>query len=492
VTEPYINDRTIRLYQGGALPLLREMPDESVDMAVTSPPFWALRDYGTGRWEGGDPACDHRPRPKRDARELTRRPGLPGKALTSWTDRDATPMGNECTKCGAVSIDSQIGLEDTPDEWVASLVEVFREVRRLLRPHGCLLLECGDSYNSNAPGGMSGSTLSKGGVQPRSSRGVAKKPGSLKPKDLVGQPWSLAFALREDGWWLRGAYIWDRPNPMPESVTDRCTTSHTTVFHLTKSMHYFWDPDAIAEPVAGTAHSRGRGSSPKGEREARVEGRHVGWDASVTELLPTKNARSVWSIPTEPSGIGLCSVCHAFWPRNAPDQHCGADVIAHYAAFPVALAEKAIRAASSEFGYCPDCRSPWIRMVEKGAPELGANTWSAAGAGSYDLDAGGYTDKSLETNSTLKHVRAHETVGWEATCECGGLPVPGIVLDPFAGSGTTFVAARRLGRHAVGTELNPHYCEMTARRLEIPDAIERAAATAAEPTQLVIGSGEQS
>ena len=202
---------------------------------VTSPPYWGLRDYGTGEWDGGDPACGHT--------AIRRGHGENEKQATSaGTSRDQI-TGEDCRKCGARRIDQQIGLEETPEAWCARLVEVFREVRRVLRPDGVCWVNIGDSYADGAQPDATTRTQCWRSMQDRDA-GETRWPmatmieadreqrvrSGLKPKDLVGQPWLLAFALRADGWWLRSEIIWAKPNPMPESVptarprrTSRCS-----------------------------------------------------------------------------------------------------------------------------------------------------------------------------------------------------------------------------------------------------------------------------
>lgn len=593
---PYLEADGLSIHLGDAVKTLQAMPAESVDCAVTSPPFYGLRDYGTGRWDGGDPECEHK-------QPSGSRQGSSGvRADRSFTA--TRPYREECLLCGAKRVDEQIGLEDNLDDWLVRLVEVFREVRRVLRPWGVLLLECGDSYEAGTRVDRRPSrTLdrySDHGYWSDASIGKRTSAG-LKTKDLIGQPWMLAFALRADGWWLRHGYIWDKPNPLPESVDDRCTTAHSYVFHLAKSgdatfwthrdrpgtltqpepdyvwvprnaptgehekgiggwaagegphdavgfaqngrgqshhdahagqteeyaesrepvegwrrinlwdgHDYFWDKTAIAELASENTHARGKGSGVKQAGTAAGQGIRGNEDfgGSIREVLPTRNARSVWRIPTEPSGMGICRVCRHYWPRNAPATHCGKDVTAHYAAFPTELAEKAIKAATSERGICAECGAPWVRAVRKGDPELAANTWSPEGGGAYDLDVGGWDARPLgKEGSTLKYVRTTETVGWRPVCDCSyrcdvaactgcryceerrtraAEPVPSVVLDPFGGSGTTLLAARKLGRHALMVELSDDYAELAARRLAMPEAVERAAETAQESTQLLL------
>jgi DNA modification methylase len=215
------------IHTGDCAAILQTLPANSVQCCVTSPPYYGLRDYGH---------------------------------------------------------DGQIGLEETPEAYVAKMVEVFREVRRLLRNDGTLWLNIGDSYAAQA----------------------GKTPQGIKPKDLIGIPWMLAFALRADGWYLRQDIIWHKPNPMPESVTDRCTKAHEYLFLLSKAERYFYDSDAIREPLSAATIERDktpRGRSQNGGGSAESL---AGFDYSreglgnMTSNPKGRNRRSVWSITTQP------------------------------------------------------------------------------------------------------------------------------------------------------------------------------------------------
>jgi len=267
-----VDDAGLTLYEGDCRAVLPTLPEASVHCVVTSPPYWGLRDYG---------------------------------------------------------VEGQIGLEPTPEAWLATMVEVFREVRRVLRDDGTLWLNLGDSYASPPSDhpqryfNGQGATYERGGA-PSSHRGQGQtrriSVQNLKPKDLVGQPWRLALALQADGWYLRADIIWHKPNPMPESVTDRPTKAHEYVFLLTKSARYFYDADAVREPSApGTVERFGNGGAPRLVGKAYHRDRH---DAVSAELLAGRNLRSVWTIPTAPY----------------PD--------AHFATFPPELARRCIVAGS--------------------------------------------------------------------------------------------------------------------------------------------------
>lgn len=218
-----------KLYRGDCLKILRRLPDESVQCCVTSPPYWGLRDYGTGTWQGGDAKCEHKVRLKVSPSELKVNPRSGSHQQEGFRE--------QCPRCGARRIDQQLGLEPTPESYVARMVEVFAEVKRVLRDDGVMFLNIGDSYAGSGKGGNP-----EGSQWPKFSGREASKevnsaivPIGLKAKNLVGIPWRLAFALQADGWYLRSDIIWHKPNPMPESVRDRPTKAHEYVFLMSKS-----------------------------------------------------------------------------------------------------------------------------------------------------------------------------------------------------------------------------------------------------------------
>ena len=316
-----------QILQGDALEVLRTLPAESVQCVVTSPPYFGLRDYGTAEWDGGETDCDHRSPTMREGRNENRAKLAGSEATNSAQLLLAARTG--CGKCGATRIDRQIGLESTPAEYVAKMVDVFREVRRVLRKDGVCWLNIGDSYAGGTGGYGPASTLSGYTSEETKHRKaydnvIIRKPSNgLKPKDLIGVPWRLAFALQADGWYLRQDIIWAKPNPMPESVTDRCTKAHEYVFLLSKSERYFYDANAISEQVTDSPIERltqpnldnqvgsfrvpGKTNGPmKAVGSAHMQGtpRNDGdrWrmaDGGVAER-GTRNKRSVWTITTEP------------------------------------------------------------------------------------------------------------------------------------------------------------------------------------------------
>ena len=424
---------SVLLVNGNALQI--PLADESVQCVVTSPPYYSLRDY---------------------------------------------------------QVAGQIGLEASPEAYVDRLVEVFREVWRVLRPDGTLWLNLGDSY---AGSGGAGGDYDEGGLragQPR-YEGTARRsfrrdkaavvaahnPIGPKPKDLIGIPWRVAFALQADGWWLRSDIIWSKSNPMPESVQDRPTKSHEYVFLLSKSATYYYDADAIREEGSPETPKRllrgvsdhhkningAPGQPPHSMNQPRVNAkysfaRNVNEDAPPgqqkqhradredIEYSGSRNRRTVWNIATAPySG-------------------------AHFATFPPALVEPCIRAGTSERGCCPQCGKPWERVVERKNDER--------------IDTNDFEERIAQLDTGMVGGRAgisnHTTTGWAPGCDCHIdpecnereplTPVPCVVFDPFAGSGTTVMVARALGRHGIGLDLSYPYLHDQARaRLQL-DALD--------------------
>jgi DNA modification methylase len=292
-----IEDLKNEIICGDSLEVLKTIPDESIDCCITSPPYWGLRDYGTGNWVGGSPECKHQ-MPRNNGRVT------PG-------DKQSTNAGSQpdtwktCGKCGATKEDQQIGLEKTPEEYVAKMVEVFREIKRVLKKEGTLWLNLGDTYSATRWTNKAGTGFQ--GEGSASNVRIEKETG-LQPKNLTGIPWLVAFALQKDGWILRQDIIWHKPNPMPESVTDRCTKSHEYIFLLAKSQKYYFDNDAIKEPANydGRKDTVMKGSEkykdhimPNGSPQTVASGRHERWNKDK-EGNYIRNKRSVWTVNTKP------------------------------------------------------------------------------------------------------------------------------------------------------------------------------------------------
>jgi len=322
---------------GDAIALIKDVPDEHVNCVVTSPPYYGLRDYGH---------------------------------------------------------DGQIGLEKSPKEYVEKLVELFREIHRILKKDGTVWLNLGDSYNGSGGPGSQWDNKNTKGIKSgnfKKFNNPNKSVGNLKPKDLIGIPWRVAFALQADGWYLRQDIIWHKPNPMPESVKDRCTKAHEYIFLLSKSAKYYYDAEAIMEDATGfdgrkdtyfkggvkydgfneqTMLSRGherwryKNLKEKGQQTHTMHEKRA--NGLQDELSPIRNKRSVWTVTTKPYKE------------------------AHFATYPQDLIKP---------------------------------------------------------------------------CILAGCPENGIVFDPFMGSGTTAVVARKLNRNYLGIELNPEYVKLSEERI---------------------------
>lgn len=254
-------------------------------VALRPPPYYGLRDYGTGTWVGGDPDCPHKRLSKYSENTIT------GHAQEELIGNVGDAIYKTvCPLCGAVREDKQIGLEESPEEYIERLVSVFREVKRVLKPEGTLWVNIGDSYNGNKTGNTE-VNKHKGVVTDTFKK---KKWGGAKSKDLIGIPWLLAFALRNDGWYLRQDIIWHKPNPMPESVKDRCTKSHEYIFLLSKSPKYYFDYEAIQETATTGESVRDKNAEgyqadyPNGDRFS--SGLHVYGEGGK------RNKRDVWSV----------------------------------------------------------------------------------------------------------------------------------------------------------------------------------------------------
>jgi DNA modification methylase len=425
-----------QLHLGDCLDVLPTLPAGSVQCVVTSPPYFGLRDYGTADWQGGDAECDHL-----QALGGTRQSGRDRAASNGKFHDAATPIEalalpyrSTCGKCGAVRKDSQIGLEPTPAAYVAKMVAVFREVRRVLRDDGTVWLNLGDSYASSTKG--SGGSSAKQDSNAGSFYASRSFCHDVKDKDLLGIPWRVAFALQDDGWYLRSDIIWHKPNPMPESVKDRPTRAHEYVFLLTKQARYYYDAEAIAEPATGYD---GRNDTTIKQSSKYVGGAfqfagngHERWKWDENGA-PVRNARSVWSIATQPR----------------PE--------AHFAAFPDELARRCILAGTSAKGCCAQCGAPWERFVESHIEYTQkTHTHPKYGdGGQFGVMAAARHQSGHIPGRTVK-----DSESWQPTCACAAEVVPCTVLDPFAGRGTTLSVAINYGRSAVGIELNPEYAKL--------------------------------
>jgi len=449
---PYYQDEWVTIHNQDFR--TNDLPDESVQCVVTSPPYWGLRKYsGEQDLIWGDNDCEHEwgnelwaTSGRNDSGET--RPNFHGQAAGYGGERKVS-QGNFCSLCGAWK--GAYGLELTPEMYVQHTIEILREIRRVLRKDGVVFWNIGDSYWGGK--GQSGQPMSAATQQERCDRGesinqsqhqmeMATRPQDgkhsiLKPKDLCLIPFRVAIAAQEDGWWVRSIIIWSKPNPMPESVTDRPTESHEYILMLTKSKKYYWDADAVREPHLPVSIAR----TKYGWHGNLCEGHSMGGIKDVDKMETChpngRNIRTVWEFPTQP------------YPE------------AHFAVFPEKLPEICIKAATPEVGCCSKCGAPWERVVEKTKIPVG-NTRTR-----YDLkDNGG----RLALHRQGVRGEGHEdyippkTLGWQPTCKCNADKVPSLVLDPFMGSGTVLWVSKKLNRKAVGFDTSEEYCQLSLER----------------------------
>lgn len=282
-SDVYYRDAHIELRLGDATAVMGTLPAGSVDCVVTSPPYWGLRDYGTATWSGGNPRCQH---------ALGNTPYQRRSPKASYPADAVKTRQKRCRRCGAACHDLQYGHEPTPEKYVDQLRQAFREVWRILTPDGTVWLNLGDSYSSNSDG----YTVARRGTPRQPSyRPIA----SVTHKCLVGMPWRLAFALQSDGWIIRNAIVWNKPNSMPESIQDRLSARYEMLFLLVKQRHYHFDLDAIREPYTT-------------DRPLRRKTHYAGNKPNTINMYWTphakgKNPGDVWSISTRPLHEAHCA-----------------------------------------------------------------------------------------------------------------------------------------------------------------------------------------
>ena len=434
-----------------------DLPDESVQMCVTSPPYWGLRKYAGLPdliW-GGEKDCQHEwvdsslPVSGGVGDYEVGRVGN-AKARTASHERKES---NTCSLCGAWK--GAYGLEPQPELYIAHTIEILREVRRVLRKDGVVFWNIGDSYYG---GGTAGSAKGFNGKQGtnRGSLNMIGKPlmnsDILKPKDLCLIPFRVAIAAQEQGWWVRSVIIWNKPNPMPSSVTDRPSTSHEYILMLTKSARYYWDAEAVREPIAYPDRAFSINHLDIRKDKDNQDSYSIGsqaQDAYYSKLRdklnagePTgRNLRSVWTFPTQ----------------GYPE--------AHFATYPEKLVEICVKAATPEVGCCSKCGKPWVRMVEKQTTTEMRKQYGGDNSGGGSPERLEHGQVSIHGNAPTHDLNGKtKTLGWQPQCKCNADKIPSIVLDPFCGSGTSLKVAAGLNRRAIGYELSQTYCDLAVER----------------------------
>ena len=460
-----------RILEGDVLLRLKDLASESVDVCITSPPYWGLRDYGIAPviW-GSVNGCGHEwgdilPGEARGGS------GTPAKNGNGEGYARGEARGCFCVLCGAWS--GQLGLEPTFQLYVKHIVGIFSEVKRVLKPTGSLYLNLGDTYS-----GSHGNTEdypsskdAKGKAESMPKRSLPSKT-SVQAKCLIGIPERIMLAMIDDGWILRNKIVWSKPNHMPSSVKDRYANGYETVFFFSKSQRYYFDLDSVREPhkmqenrPPGVVRAREWGydtklsehpeaylSRPKQDSVIDASGQpkrtYSGFNSRYDDENPPnggKNPGDVWSINTRPY----------------PD--------AHFATFPESLVERPVK-ASCPAQVCSKCGKARERIVKV---DVDASNLKRFEGYRPMWDATYKTEKSQKDSDHVRPISAmfqdtlkkqRRTIGW-TDCGCRAPFVPGVVLDPFMGSGTTGLVALKFARSFIGIEIKPEYVELAKRRL---------------------------
>lgn len=439
-----ILDNLRTIYHGDSRDM-KEIPDESIQCVVTSPPYWGLRKYAGCPdliW-GGKDDCRHEwgdlVRGKEYGRHDTNDPSSTNfGAWANWDGDTGNNAGHYCLKCGAWR--GQFGLEPTIELYVAHTLVFLKEIWRVLRKDGVVFWNVGDSYMSHAGdrnkvGGFQANP-NKERLEAESSMSMIKRTtDALKDKDLCLIPYRVALAAQQQGWWVRSAIIWNKPNPMPESVTDRPTNAYEHIFLFTKSARYYWDMEAVREPHIRLWEPETNNPGWLNGSAKYVAAGISGGSGFKNDPNPSgRNLRDVWTFPTK--------------------GYSGA----HFAVFPPEIPERCIKAGTPEYGCCDKCGSPYERIIKKEN-----NTRTMGDPKLYKSNPVPGDDRELGGGACGENLT--QTLGWQQTCKCkNSNPVPSTVLDPFSGSGTTLLVAAKLGIKAIGYELSDKYQDLIVDR----------------------------
>jgi len=424
----------LTILNGHVLSALATIPNDTVDLIVTSPPYWGLRDYGEETiaiWDG-DAECEHEWGALERGHHIGQVPQTKDQVASGSKD-----SGAFCSKCGAWH--GQLGLEPSLELYTKHLLQITAELKRVLKPTGVLFWNHGDSYSASG----------ERDVSRWSSKEIASRPPirekTLPAKCLCLQNYRLILRMiDEQGWILRNAVIWNKTNHMPSSVKDRFTNGYEPIFMLTKSKRYWFDLDAVREPHKYLESEQKRQDFTDkvhyGGQDIEMRGKNRYARSRIDDFNPLgKNPGDVWTMNTQPF----------------PD--------AHFAVFPEELPERCIKCGCPR-EICTQCGKARVRITERDSPDEHIRRLDQdrkiRGAGfEYVEGLGG------QRHQDWLNSHPQQTIGW-TTCSCANPEYrPGIVLDPFLGSGTTMKVARRLGMSCIGIEISPKYVAMAKREV---------------------------
>jgi len=499
------------LRHGDCREVLGSLPAESVNCVVTSPPFWGLRKY-TGNQElvWGDNHCEEHEWgeeikiPRHHAGETN--PGLEAhtKDRGAWSDSG----GAFCSRCNAWR--GGLGLEPTPELFISHLIEILEAIKRVLRKDGVVFWNLDDTRQGGGMGHSSQSAEEFIAAYPKQGSlkamttpeeratlsGLRRKHPIIKAKDLCLIPERFLIRAQEAGWYVRSKIIWAASNPMPESATDRPTDAYQLIYMLTKSPRYWYDQEAVREQHSRDWWNEGwanrQGFNPKAEADlehslGHSRGGKKKWSESYSPS--GRNLRNVFCFPTQGFFLQMCAKCkriyepeqyrrlptegkshsvYAYWGQDGRELEvplakkvcsCGSsEFLSHFATYPEELVRRCLLAGCPPY-VCPKCGRAWVRILEHKLMVIKRSSRREAMG----------EDGRTQASGTILEPASAETLGWKASCSCN-LPqsecVPGVVLDPFMGSGTTCVVAKKMGRRSIGIDLSEDYIKMAKYRLE--------------------------
>jgi DNA modification methylase len=554
--EPFYRDPLVSGYKGDCLDILPTFPEKSVHCVVTSPPYWGLRLYkgNEARICGGKLNCPHEWKespPRRPRKEADTKNKESKQATIHGSNYDAL-AGQFCRLCGAWR--GAFGSEPTVELYIAHFLEVMRAVWRVLRDDGICWLNIGDSYASGKgtcynPGGGADSfhgirNKKRAGAYPldRGNRSTLARSG-LKPQERCLIPQRLMLALQADGWYIKQEIIWQKENPMPESVHGtywtkhkvkimkserdpnkgnsghpegdslhnlesaakyedcpgcpecapndgyilkrgswRPTRSHEQILMLTKTERYYSDGEAVKEAQITPLNDKSNHTfGAKGGKYEQLENIRLYGGRDWEPSSNGRNLRSVWSFPTQGFGSEMCGCCgYIYEPASYRRlekkegkrvcKFCEArDWISHFAVFPEKLPRLCIEASTSEAGYCSKCGKPVVRILNKTSSAFNVRIRDSLKGVATEAEGYKATDSeraNYEQYGNHPPEGEAQTVGWRPTCSCKAELVPGIVLDPFGGAGTTGRVAKQLGRRSILIDTSEQYCRIMAYQLE--------------------------
>jgi len=441
---------------GDALDVLKRVPPEFVDMVMTSPPYWGLRNYGgeTCKIWDENPGCRHEWVPQRLYLQHENRNFLKGsqedvngKKETAWIKKYNKIQGAFCHKCGAWY--GQLGLEPLPDMYVKHLLQIFRELKRTLKPTGSFYLNMGDTYAGSRCGSHDYRTdkcknfTGREQYDNKYNKPAPQATASVPRKSLCMVPERVALAMVSDGWILRNKIIWHKPNPMPASVKDRLNGTWEYLFHFVKKQRYYYNLDAIREPYTKPMNRWG------GEK-LKASGKST-WDKGTgqktyrnRDMRPNPNGKNpgdVFKITTKP------------FPE------------AHFAVYPEELCEAPIKAVCPEH-VCEKCGQPKRQVIKtKPNPDAFNIRVRDVKKGRIKFEDRKASEAEVKQYQEKKYQSRPREVVIAKGCKCNSGFKPGIVLDPFCGAGTTCLVAKKLGRGFIGIDIRETYCGMARKRL---------------------------